>query len=347
MIHRRAFVASGLALAACERPANSQPAQALPPLRSVAPFAIGAAVQAERLSEPAFAALVAREVSQITPEWQMKMEYIVRDDGGFRFDAPDAIAAFARAHGIRLFGHTLVWYDQHPPAFERLDENRVSFRNAYANYIAAVVGRYRGQAVGWDVVNEAVTFDGSGWRDSLWSQRLGSLEHMRLAYELARQADPDAVLLLNDYHLELKPQKRATFMRLAEALLKAGAPLTGLGTQTHVGADLPRGAIRTAITELASLGLPIHVSEMDVSTADMKGLSLDGWEKRQEAVWVEAVEAFAGLPQAQRFAFTMWGLRDRDSWIRKDIPGDRPLMFDDAGRPKAVTAAFEAALRAR
>jgi hypothetical protein len=44
----------------------------------------------------------------------MKMEYIVQPDGSFRFDAPDRIAAFARAHGMGLLGHTLVWYAQAP-----------------------------------------------------------------------------------------------------------------------------------------------------------------------------------------------------------------------------------------
>ena len=42
------------------------------------------------------------------------------------------------------------------------------------------------------MVNEPVTDDGGGLRDSLWSQGLGPLEHMRLAYELAHAADPDA-----------------------------------------------------------------------------------------------------------------------------------------------------------
>ena len=48
----------------------------------------------------------------------MKMEYILQEDGTFRFDAPDAIAAFARDHGMRLFGHTLVWYaaERPPPS---------------------------------------------------------------------------------------------------------------------------------------------------------------------------------------------------------------------------------------
>jgi endo-1,4-beta-xylanase len=295
-------------------------------------------VQAGQLDDPAFASLVATQVSQLTPEWEMKMEYICRDDGGFRFEAPDRIAAFAKAHGIRLFGHTLIWYAQSPPAFEHLDENRQRFADAYRNYILAVVGRYRGQAVGWDVVNEAVAEDGAGWRDSLWSRRLGKLEHMVRAFQHAKEADPDAVLFLNDYNLENLPKKRATFLQLAEALMVAGAPLGGVGTQTHVAADLASGELTTAIKELASLGLPVHLSEMDVSLARSKGYPLNKGD--QGRVYAEAAEAFAGLPQRQQFAFTHWGLRDKDSWLKRENAADTPLLFDDAGRPKPAARAW-------
>ena len=242
-ISRRAVLASGgaLALSACgPTGAKSQPAD-LPPLKAVAPFRVGTCVQALHLADPALASLIAREVNQLTPEWEMKMEYIVQPDGSFRFDAPDRIAAFARAHGMGLLGHTLVWYAQAPPAFEQLDESRISFIDAYRNYILAVAGHYRGQVVGWDVVNEAVAEDGHGWRDSLWARKLGDFEHIALAYRTAREADPQAPLLLNDYNLEYMPQKRATFLKLAERLLASGAPLTGLGTQMHVAADIAPG----------------------------------------------------------------------------------------------------------
>jgi endo-1,4-beta-xylanase len=347
-LSRRALLGSTLAVAACGPKAQGQPVPAdLPPLKAVAPFRVGACVQAVQLNDPALSALLAREVSQLTPEWEMKMEYIVQRDGSFRFDAPDRIAAFARAHGMALLGHTLVWYAQAPDAFARLDEGRISFVDAYRNYILAVAGRYQGQVVGWDVVNEAVAEDGDGWRDSLWSQRLGAFEHIALAYRTAREADPHAALLLNDYNLEYYPKKRATFLKLAERLLASGAPLTGLGTQMHVAADIAPGEIARSIRELASLGLPVHVSELDVSLtrSQNKFLSRDELRRRQAAVYAEAAEAFMDLPSSQRFAFTLWGLRDQDSWLKKENAADAPAPFDDAGRPKAGAAALVEAFR--
>jgi len=347
-ISRRTVLAGALALSACGPKAQGQPIPAdLPPLKAVAPFRVGACVQALHLDDPALAGLLAREVSQLTPEWQMKMEYIVQPDGSFHFEAPDRIAAFARAHGMGLLGHTLVWYAQAPEAFQRLDENRIGFADAYRNYILAVAGRYRGQVVGWDVVNEAVAEDGDGWRDSLWAQRLGAFEHIALAYRTAREADPQATLLLNDYNLEYYPRKRATFLNLAERLLASGAPLTGLGTQMHVAADIAPGEITRMIRDLAGLGLPIHVSELDVSLtrAENKLLSRTELQRRQAAVYAETAEAFMALPERQRFAFTLWGLRDRDSWLTAENAADAPAAFDNAGRPKAGAAALVGAFR--
>ncbi|HEY5071832.1 MAG TPA: endo-1,4-beta-xylanase [Caulobacteraceae bacterium] len=345
---RREVIGSALALAACERPGASRAFESSPqPLKSVAPFPVGVAVQAEQLGVPSLAALIASQFSQLTPEWQMKMEYILQGDGSLRFTAPDAIADFAAHRGLRLFGHTLVWHAQRPAAFLGLDPNRATFHQAFANYIAQVVGRYRGRCVGWDVVNEAVAEDGNGWRDSLWSERLGAFEHIRLAFELARRADPDAVLLLNDYNLESIPAKRATFMRLAEALLNAGAPLGGLGSQTHVNTDLADGAITTTVRDLARLGLPIHISEMDVSSARMRGLTIPGLDQgsRRDALYAEAAGALMELPSAQRFAMTVWGLRDRDSWLLRRNADDAPLLFDNSLRAKPALAAIEAALK--
>jgi endo-1,4-beta-xylanase len=352
----RRALAGGLAalgVTACDGRSTGGAAAAAPrspmrPLKAVAGFPTGCAVNTQHLADPGYAALLTRQFSQLTPEWEMKMEYILQDgDGGFRFEAPDAIAAFARAHGMRLYGTTLVWYAQRPAAFERLDGDPAAFADAYRNYILAVAGRYRGQAVGWDTVNEAVAEDGEGLRDCLWSRNLGAEDYMARAFEHAAEADPEAILFINDYNLERLPKKRATFLRLVERLLKRGAPVSGIGTQTHIDLDLPRGAMNVAFRDLASLGLPIHVSELDVSLArripDFRG---PGERLRaQAAKVVEVADAFLALPAAQRFALTVWGLRDGDSWLRSlagGDPHDQPLLFDDAGEPKP---AFEALSR--
>ena len=346
LLSRRLTLASGLALAACGRaPATAQPVPE-PPLKSLAPFRIGTAVRAAELTEPAYGDLVARHFSQITAEWEMKMEYVVQPDGSFRFDRADAIAGFARQHGMRLFGHTLVWYADEPEGFARLDESRQSFEGALRNYITAMVSRYRGLAAGWDVVNEPVMVNGEGLRESLWTRKLGQTGHFRVAFEAAKAADPSAILFVNDYHLESRPAKLRTYMQLIEQLLKDGVPLGGIGCQTHCWSELAPGAIPATLKALAGFGLPIHLSEMDVSVVQGGALANRAEaERRQARLYAEAVEAFAALPDRQQFAFTVWGLRDRDSWLKRENASDTPLLFDDAGRPKTAFTAVADALR--
>ncbi|MNS77857.1 Endo-1,4-beta-xylanase B [compost metagenome] len=351
---RRAFLAAPVALAACgSGEAAVGPSDApVRSLKSLAPFPVGAACMTGQLSDPAWVQLVSDHFSQLTPEWEMKMEYILQADGSLRFDAPDRIAAFARDRGLRLFGHALIWYAQDHPWFKALTGDRARFAAEYDRYIAGVAGRWRSQIVGWDVVNEPVTHDGKALRDCVWSQGLGGTDaYIIRAFEQARLAAPDALLFLNDYDLENNPVKGATYLRLVERLLKAGAPVTGLGTQSHLDISIPPGQAAAFIRELAQFGLPIHVAELDASLRagdrlfDLKPRARR--IERQTARVAELAEAFMALPRDQQFAFTVWGVRDTDSWLRRgseDDGRDSPLLFDAAGRTNpmfhAVADAF-------
>lgn len=359
-LSRRALVGAGLALAACNGPVQSRaqdsgwrPDQRYldnpPALKSLVRFGLGVAVQAGFLNDPGYAALVGRHFSQLTPEWELKMEYTVLPDGRFRFDRADQIAAFAQARGQKLWGHTLVWYANIPDAFAKLDENRVSFGQAFDSYITAAVGRYRGVARGWDVINEPITDAGGQLRDSLWSQKLGQVDYMRRALDVAHAADPSVPLLINDYDLETKPEKLNAYLRLVDKLLSAGAPLGGLGCQTHISAGLPDGAMARILGQLARFGLPIHVSELDVSLVPGRGApaSRPVAQARQAQVYRGVVEAFMSLPENQRLALTLWGLRDSDSWLKREDATDAPLLFDATGAPKPAFAAVAGALQAR
>ena len=166
------------------------------------------------------------------------------------------------------------------------------------------------------------------------------------AFEQTRAADPEAVLFLNDYNLENLPAKGATFLRTVERLLKAGAPIGGIGTQSHLDIEIPAGQIRDWMRDAASLGLPIHVSELDASLRSDGPVDLRSPARRREqqvARVSELAEAFMALPERQRFAFSVWGLRDTDSWLRegeRDDGKDSPLPFDAAGRPNPMARAM-------
>jgi endo-1,4-beta-xylanase len=346
LLSRRSVLAGALALGACSRsePSIAAPEEVWPPppLKAAAPFPIGVCAQVSHLHDPTWVQLATAQCSQLTPEWEMKMEYIVQPDGSLKFDRPDELAAFARDHGMRLYGTTLVWYVQKPKYFRELPA--AAFGKAYDDYISAVVSRYRGQAVGWDVVNEPVEEDGDGWRPCLWAERLGPFDHMRRAFDQAKAADPNTVLFINEYNLEYMPKKLDTFLRLIERLLASGAPVGGIGCQTHTWSTIEPGKLRAAVQAIARFGLPVHISELDVSVVRGKpgARPREDLLRGQARAYAEAVEALGDLPAKQRFGVTFWGLRDKDSWLVRENGADLPAVFDDAGQPKAPAAAMAA-----
>ena len=352
-LSRRALLAAPLAVAAGCRAQESVAASAsaapvrAAPFKTAAPFPVGVCAMSDQFADRQFAALLDANFNQLTPEWEMKMEAILGRDGRLDFTLSDAIAQAATDHRLRLHATTLVWHEQKAPAFEALDGQAEKFKAAYRHYILSVAGRYRGRVAGWDVVNEPVRNDDQGYYDSVFSRNLGP-GHIEDAFFLAREADPTAVLFLNDYNLEYRPAKRRLFLKLAERLLKAGAPLGGLGTQTHLTASSRPGQVTAALADLASLGLPIHVSELDVSIKEgtYGGMSQTERLVLQAGLVRETTEAFGALPRAQRYALTVWGVRDTDAWkSRPPNDGtDQPLLFNAAGRPKPAAAAFARAL---
>ena len=89
-------------------------------------------------------------------------------------------------------------------------------------------------------------------------------------FKLAHELDPEAVLFVNDYHVEdgedgnSSPEK---YRAQVEWLLNAGAPVGGIGVQGHV--DTPIGPIiASSLDVLATLGLPIWMTEVDVGAAN-------------------------------------------------------------------------------
>nr|WP_168047462.1 endo-1,4-beta-xylanase [Brevundimonas alba] len=353
-MNRRAVLAAPFAIAACtERSAAvaQTPGPIPAPLKSIAPCPFGATGMTWQLDQPEWVEQILRHCSQLTPEWEQKMERTLGPGFTYDFGPSDRVVAFARDNGLRVHGHTLIWYAQGAEFFND-DLPRDRFAAEFDRYITTAVSRYRGRMAGWDVVNEPVAEDGNGLRDCHWSRALGLDGYMVRAFQQAKAADPDAVLFLNEYNLENIPAKGATFLRLVERLLKLGAPVGGIGTQSHLDIEIPAGQITAFMRDAASLGLPIHVSELDFPMKrdgrmpDLR--SMAGKRAQQVARVGELAEAFMALPERQRYAFTTWGLRDTDSWLLRDPnrkgDDDSPLLLDAHGRAnpayQAVADAF-------
>jgi len=232
---RFVLLLSCLALAACgDRSELAAPAT----LRAAAAQTgrlVGAAVNATALAtDPAYAEILAREFSFVTPENAMKWGPSEPEPGVWNFADADRLVEFAEQHAMAVKGHALMWHMQLPAWIDESVEPKV-LRDAMTAHIRGLVGRYRGRVLAWDVVNEAVAEGGGGLRDSILLRKLGP-GYIAEAFRVAHEADPDALLLYNDYFLKGDPgDKSAAVLALVRELVDGGVAIDGVGLQTHLG----------------------------------------------------------------------------------------------------------------
>jgi len=305
----------------------------LAPLRDAAAAGgrlVGAAVFSSRLgSDASYTGAAARHFSYLTAEWEMKWSPIQGTQGVFDFTGADRIVAFAEANGMRVKGHALVWHGSTPAWVGALSPPEL--RIAVEDHIRTVAGRYRGRLWAWDVVNEAIDDSQPGLRSTVFSRGLGS-DYVAEAFRLARQADPEAELVYNDYGGEGLNRKSNDVYNLVRDLRQRGL-VDGVGLQMHLSAaSFPSVAdIRANIQRLADLGLRVNISEMDVRVAAVAGDAAAKLE-RQRQVYRDVVAACVAVPRCE--AVTFWGFTDAHSWIDGFFGPDDPLLFDEQYRAK-------------
>jgi endo-1,4-beta-xylanase len=327
-------------------------------------------------------ALVREQFNQITAENDVKWALIHPREGadGYNFEPADAFVEFGQRHGMVLVGHTLVWHSQtpqwvfagtHPPPAEEVASgesggggfgrwnytgpraSREELLGRMRDHIHTVVGRYKGKIKAWDVVNEALADRGTNvLRNSLWLQIIGP-DYIAKAFQYAHEADPDAVLRYNDYGLE-DPAKRRRLITLIRSLQEQGVPVMAIGTQAHLNVSTASFEnMDQALTEMETLGLPIHVTELDINSAE-GGQRTTGADIADNATATQGglvsdadrrlSEAYEGIfraflkHHAKVDMVTFWGPNDANSWRRRGTP----LLFDVNGQPKP---AFDAVIR--
>ena len=330
------LVLAGCGAAAQERPAFpdgagdevARPATDIP---------LGAAVTWPVLGHDAeLQAAVDRGFDSITPENEMKWEVVEPDQGKTDFGDADALVDWARAHGKRIRGHTLVWHQQAPDWLGGRRWSARELEQVLIDHVKAEVGRYRGRVDTWDVVNEPFT-DQGGWRGAKGFPFLDVLgpRYVEIALRAAHEADPGARLFVNEIGAEAGGPKLDALVRLARDLRGRGVPLDGIGLESHfeLGKQPSRARIRQSIEALAATGVDVELTELDVATAadDTRG---------QAAAYAGAGAACAEVRACRRV--TVWGVSDRDSWLGAD---QHPLPFDERLRAKPAWGALTGALQ--
>jgi endo-1,4-beta-xylanase len=292
---------------------------------------IGSAVNETALAgDAAYRATLAANFSIVTPENEMKWDTIHPGPTTYDFAPADAIVGFARAHGMEVRGHTLVWHDQNPSWLTAGRFTRDQLIAVLHDHITAVVGHYRGAIAQWDVVNEALDASGHFGHD-LWLRGIGP-SYIDLAFRFAHAADPSAKLFYNESDAEGSGAKSDAVYRLVAGLKRRGVPIDGVGLQSHfVGLLVPtRAQVEANMARLGALGLQVAVTEMDVALVLPAG---PGMLRNQARVYSTMLSACQVGPNCH--TFVVWEFTDRYSWIPAAMPGFGAAdLFDASERPK-------------
>ena len=314
-------------------------------------FPIGVAVSPEALKTDE-GSLVLKHFNSVTPENTLKSSVIHPKENEYFWKDADSIVAFAQRNNLKIRGHTLVWHNQ-TPSWLFIDKNGATVSKEVLlqrlkDHITAVVGRYKGKIYAWDVVNEAISDKRDEYlRPSKWLQIIGE-EFIAKAFQWAHEADPEAQLFYNDYN-EISPIKRAKIIKLVKSLRAAGVPIHAIGLQGHWAVNEPsRGQLDSTLKELADVGLPLQITELDISVYSKEH---DARERKPE----DANAAFTAEREQQQIekykmsfelfrkykkyitGVTFWNISERYSWLDNfPVQGrkDYPLLFDKNLQPK-------------
>jgi len=287
---------------------------------------------------------IKKHFNSITAENVMKMVLIHPEENRYNWEPADKIVAFAQANNMKIRGHCLVWHRQTPDwIFKDSLGSQVSkevLLKRLKDHIHAVVGRYKGKIYAWDVVNEAIDDKGDVvYRQSPWFAIIGE-EYIAKAFEYAHEADPDALLFYNDYNTET-PAKREKILKLVEKLTADKVQVHGVGLQGHWNIYHPDDkAISESIAAFSRLGLPLHVTELDVSiyrdASDKQLEFTSDIEQKQAGLYAAAFKAFRENSKAIT-SVTFWNVSDKRSWLDNfPVKGRKnyPLLFDQQFKPK-------------
>ena len=327
-------------------------------------FLIGVAMNANQITgkDSVGDRVIAQNFSSIVAENCMKSEVVQPVEGEFDFSLADQFVKFGEKNKMFIIGHTLIWHSQTPRWFFTDDKGQQVSKEVLIErmhkHIATLVGRYKGRVKGWDVVNEAINDDGS-YRESPFYKIIGK-DFIKLAFQFAHEADPDAQLYYNDYNMAMQG-KREGVVKMVSELKQAGLRIDAIGMQSHLGLDFPTVTeFEKSILAFSSLGVKVMMTELDLSILPSPwnngGANVSDKAEYQEkmnpykkgipadkyAEWEKVYLSFFKLflkHQDKISRVTLWGLSDADSW-KNDWPirgrTDYPLLFDRNHQPKPI-----------
>ncbi len=228
----------------------------------------------------------------------------------------DAALDWCTKQNIPVRGHCIFWANEkRVPAWARaLDNDRL--RKAIETRITRDLKRYKGKILEYDVNNEMIA-------NNYFAKRLGEAIRPDM-FKLAKKADPGAKLFVNDYNI-LNGSFLDRYEKQIEGLLKAGAPVDGIGCQGHFGGQISSPLlVKMRLDRLAKFKLPILVTEFDINTKD---------EKAKAKQLADFYRVCFSHPSVD--GILMWGFWAGSHW-RPDA-----ALFDRDFSPRPVAKAYK------
>ncbi len=295
------------------------------------------------------------QFNMLVAENEMKPEAFGGKNGSFYFGTANKLVNFAVRKKMVMRGHCLVW-NQQSPDWISSDGGKTNDKNwtreealkIMKDHITNVMQQYKGKVREWDVVNECLDDNQSAVRTNpeayelkkncVWQQAIGD-DYVDSAFVYAHQADPDAVLYLNDYGVEFQGKaKTATFYNLAVRMKNAGIPIDGVGLQCHFSiGDVDSVMLDNTIRRFEEAGLLCIITELDMGIPDTSEKNLEE-QARSYRVITDIMLNHDNCP-----SMVIWGLKDNNSWRESSSP----LLFTAQLDKKPAYYAVRSALRHR
>ncbi len=244
-------------------------------------------------------------------------------EGQTAYQETMAAAKWLKEKGVRVKGHPLCWHTACAPWLMAFSNEEILRRQL--ERIHRDVTAYKGVIDMWDVINEVVIMPVFDKYDNAITRICKDLGRIRLVKEVfaaAKESNPDAVLLINDFNTSV------SYEILLEGLLEAGVPISAIGIQSHQHQGYwGLEKLNDVLTRFSRFKLPIHFTEntlisgeiMPPHIVDLNDWQVDSWpstkegEERQAREISEMYSVLFAHPLVE--AITTWDFND-GCWLK-------------------------------
>jgi len=272
------------------------------------------------------------------PNWRFEDSTLRPSKDQYDFTNLDKVFDFAKQNNMPVRVQHLVWGD---PKWlpDWLTQGGLSHDELLAiihDHINTVGARYQGKVREYSVVNEAFSRKLlTGGNHDWWGENIGN-DYIDNSFIWARAADPNAILVLNDFGNETEGDISNLMYDYIKDAKSRDIPIDAIGMQMHIsGTNAPsKEKVVSNMRRFAAIGVKVYVTEFDVNMHGVVGSEKDK-ENYQAQIYSDMLGACLEVGPSICPNFGYLGLVDRQSWYNGIGLNDaNPLMFHDDYSPK-------------